>query len=213
MLNFNKKAFSLLLEEAIGDRSIAEFSRQSGVNRTYVSKLLNKNLNNPPSPEILKKLANSAYNNITYINLMQAAGYICLDEDDKSYKNNEDNNAVDTRKKLDEIIDDYLVKNELSLREFAQKCDLSHSYIATLRNGIDPRNNKEIDPTIGTLKKLSDGMNISLKELLIKANYMENDKGIKDEYLEVIKRLQEETIPAEDIKCFIEIIKNNRNSN
>lgn len=73
---FDKEKFKFLLEKAVGDRNATEFSKQSGVNRTYISKFLNKKVDNPPSPEILKRLADAAHNNITYAELMEASGYI-----------------------------------------------------------------------------------------------------------------------------------------
>lgn len=78
---FDKELFSLLLSKALGDRTTTEYSSQSGVNRTYISKFLNKKMDNPPSPEILKGLADSSQNRVTYTQLMQAAGYIDNDLD------------------------------------------------------------------------------------------------------------------------------------
>lgn len=76
MSSLDKKQFSKLLERAIADRTATEFSNQSGVNRTYISKFLNKRIDNPPSPEILKKIANVAHNNVTYNDLMKTVGFL-----------------------------------------------------------------------------------------------------------------------------------------
>lgn len=75
---FDKKEFSKLLKKAIGNRTTTEYADESGVNRTYISKLLNKKLNNPPSPEILKRLAEVAHNGVTYEDFMIAAGYFTI---------------------------------------------------------------------------------------------------------------------------------------
>lgn len=73
---FDKNLFKELLEKAMGDLNTTEYAKESGVNRTYISKLLNKNLDNPPSPEIIKGLASIAKNHIKYTDFMKAAGYL-----------------------------------------------------------------------------------------------------------------------------------------
>lgn len=78
---FNKTNFRIILEKALGNRTKMQYSDESGVNRTYISKYLNEKLDNPPNPDIIKKLAEVAQNNVTYEDLMIAAGY--LEEDTK----------------------------------------------------------------------------------------------------------------------------------
>jgi transcriptional regulator with XRE-family HTH domain len=73
---FSKKDFKELLFAAIGDRSLTDFAKASGVNRTYISKYVNEKLENPPSPEIIKRIADKAQNGVTYKDLMAVAGYI-----------------------------------------------------------------------------------------------------------------------------------------
>ena len=73
---FDKDSFADLLSKAIGDRTTTDYADLTGVNRTYISKLLNKKLLNPPSPSIIKGLASNAYHNISYEDLMMAAGYL-----------------------------------------------------------------------------------------------------------------------------------------
>jgi transcriptional regulator with XRE-family HTH domain len=53
----------------------------------------------------------------------------------------------------------------LSLREFAEICDISHSYLNKLEKEL-PENGKLISPTIETLVKISCGLNISLQSLI-----------------------------------------------
>lgn len=79
---FDKKRFKYLVDKAIGDRKISQFSSDSGVNRTYISKYVNERLDNPPTPDVLKRLANASQNDISYEELMSAAGYL----DDKDYE-------------------------------------------------------------------------------------------------------------------------------
>lgn len=73
---FDKKTFKKLLLKSMGELNATEYSKQSGVNRTYISKLLNEKMDNPPSPEILRGLASVAKNDVTYNDFMKAAGYI-----------------------------------------------------------------------------------------------------------------------------------------
>lgn len=53
--------------------SIREVSRISGVSHPYISQIENGKIDKP-SPNILKKLA-TAFENVTYIGLLRAAGY------------------------------------------------------------------------------------------------------------------------------------------
>ncbi|MTI46667.1 helix-turn-helix domain-containing protein [Sporosalibacterium faouarense] len=123
--------------------------------------------------------------------------------------------------KLSQIISNYIETNNLTLREFADKCSLSHSYIAKLKNGFDPRSKHLIHPTMDTIVKLSNAMNIDVKELLLKSGYIDNNdnhilidtqiprdlKEIGIEYLELAKEMQDKEIPPEDIKKIISILK------
>lgn len=73
---FNKEIFAVLLEKAKGNKSINEYSRETGVSTAYISKLLRQLNDKPPSPEIISKLAFFASNDITYKQLMVASGHI-----------------------------------------------------------------------------------------------------------------------------------------
>lgn len=67
---------------------------------------------------------------------------------------------------LGDLIKEYRLKNNLSLRDFAQKCGLSHTYISALEKNIDPRTGKPIAPTLDTVKYISKGMHLSIEEIL-----------------------------------------------
>lgn len=54
----------------------------------------------------------------------------------------------------------------MSLRDFAEKCSLSHSYVRNIKKGFDPRTGKQIRPTVETLEKLANGLGLTLDELL-----------------------------------------------
>lgn len=67
---------------------------------------------------------------------------------------------------LGDIIKEYRNKNKLSMREFAQRCNLSHTYIAALEKNIDSRTGKPIAPTLETVRDVAKGLNMSIYELL-----------------------------------------------
>ncbi|WP_270608180.1 helix-turn-helix domain-containing protein [Bacillus mobilis] len=70
------------------------------------------------------------------------------------------------KKTLGEIIKGYRFKNKLSLRDFAQKCDVSHTYIDKLEKGMDSRTGKPVEPTLLVIEKISKAMNKKTETLL-----------------------------------------------
>lgn len=67
---------------------------------------------------------------------------------------------------LGDIIKEYRTTNKLSQRDFAKKCNLSHTYISALEKKIDTRSGRPIAPTIEAVKNISIGLEIPLQELL-----------------------------------------------
>ena len=67
---------------------------------------------------------------------------------------------------LGDLIKEYRNKNEMSLRDFAKKCGLSHTYISALEKKYDSRNGKLIAPTLDAVKYISKAMNIPLDNFL-----------------------------------------------
>lgn len=67
---------------------------------------------------------------------------------------------------LGDLIKQYRTINKLSLRDFASRCGLSHTYISALEKNIDPRTGKPIAPTLDTVKYVAKGMNTSVEEIL-----------------------------------------------
>ena len=67
---------------------------------------------------------------------------------------------------LGDLIKQYRENNKLSLRDFAQRCGLSHTYISALEKNIDSRTGKPIAPTLDTVKYISKGMNLSIEDIL-----------------------------------------------
>jgi transcriptional regulator with XRE-family HTH domain len=104
---FQKEKFRDCLLQARGKRTNETFSKESGVSRAYISAYLNLKRNDPPTPEIIRRLAKASKNNVTYENLMIAAGF--LDENyyiDSSYIKEESSEKVYNNNKnimLDDI--------------------------------------------------------------------------------------------------------------
>lgn len=70
------------------------------------------------------------------------------------------------KRTIGEIIKDYRFTNKLSLRDFAQKCDVSHTYIDKLEKGIDSRNGKPVEPTLLVIEKISKALDKNTETLL-----------------------------------------------
>ena len=79
--------------------------------------------------------------------------------------------------KLGDLIREYRDSHDLSQRQFASQCDLSNGYISILEKGINPSTGKPVTPTLPQLKKLADGMRITLSELFERADDMPIDIG------------------------------------
>lgn len=57
----------------------------------------------------------------------------------------------------------------MSLREFAEKCNISHTHLDSIEKGYDPRTNKPVKVTVETLKKIANAMNMTINDLLIQS--------------------------------------------
>lgn len=79
-MTFDKEKLANLLKKAKGDRSINQYSLHSGVSAAHISRLMRGLLTAPPNPSTIASLADKAYNDITYNDLMQAAGHITESE-------------------------------------------------------------------------------------------------------------------------------------
>lgn len=77
--------------------------------------------------------------------------------------------------RLGEIIKARRESMGLSLRDFAQICGMSHSYIRNLEDG-DPRTRRRVIPTLDYLKKLAPVLDMSFEDLLKEIGYI-NDTG------------------------------------
>ena len=67
---------------------------------------------------------------------------------------------------LGDIIKEYRMVHQMSLRAFANRCNLSYTYISMLEKNQDYRTGKPIAPTLETVKSVAYAMNMSTDELL-----------------------------------------------
>lgn len=81
--SFNKEKFAKILKK-INDSYPSQrgFARISNVNRTYISKYINKKINYPPRPNLLQRIANNSNGLATYDELMEVCGYIKESDED-----------------------------------------------------------------------------------------------------------------------------------
>ncbi|MCU7663399.1 MULTISPECIES: helix-turn-helix domain-containing protein [Bacillus] len=121
------------------------------------------------------------------------------------------------KKTLGEIIKNYRLTHKLSLRDFAQKCDVSHAYIDKLEKGIDPRNGKPVEPTLLVIEKISKAMDKKTENLLEEIGFIEGERSdakkdiINDPELGLWFKDIKEASPEkrEELKRFWEFIMQN----
>lgn len=65
-----------LIKKAQGSKTLNQFASVCNVNAGHLSRLLKGSFINPPSPETLKKIANSSNNKVSYIDLLIACNYL-----------------------------------------------------------------------------------------------------------------------------------------
>lgn len=73
---FDKERFALLLDRAKGDRSINQYANETGVSAAHISRFLRQLVDTSPTPETIAKLADKAWGEVTYKEMMVAAGHI-----------------------------------------------------------------------------------------------------------------------------------------
>lgn len=75
--------------------------------------------------------------------------------------------------KIGDYIKNY--RGNMSLRDFAEKCNISHTHLDSIEKGCDPRTNKPVKITVDTLKKIAAAMNMSINDLLIVSGEVSKD--------------------------------------
>ena len=108
---------------------------------------------------------------------------------------------------LSELMIKYREEHGLSQRQFAQLCGLSNGYISMLEKNVNPKTGQPLVPQITNLRKIADGMNITLAQLFEmvddmqvdlgefeykKAPAAENGNGLVNEIMHVVNTLSDE---------------------
>jgi len=118
---------------------------------------------------------------------------------------------------LGELLKQYRKAKDLSQRDFARQCGLSHSLVSILEMGINPQTGKKPEPDLGTYKKLAIGMNRSVQDLFNDLGNSESVRlfavdsvpvkaEVKDKELEALLKLWKVATP-ERKKAIIRVIK------
>lgn len=107
--------------------------------------------------------------------------------------------------KLGEFVDKYLTEHKMSQRQFAKKCGMSSGYISMIVNGVNPRSNTPIVPSLKSLNGIARGMNMTIDELFLAVDDMLVDmsgdkekttnlaeKGRQAEFVDLFSRLTPE---------------------
>lgn len=74
--------------------------------------------------------------------------------------------------KLGEFVEKYISEHKISQRQFAKRCGMSSGYISMIVNGVNPRSNTPIVPTLKSLNGIARGMNITIDELFAEVDDM-----------------------------------------
>lgn len=108
--------------------------------------------------------------------------------------------------KLGDLIKQYRNEHQLSLREFATRCGLSHAYIDKLEKGHDPRTGKKVEPTLETLTRVSEAMGISLNDILTKIGYIDPQQKTETNIGKRLRKLRnEKKFTQKDVASFLNI--------
>lgn len=102
---FHKEEFAVLLDRAKGDRSINNFANETGVSAAHISRFLRQMIASPPTPETISKFAAKAQNEVTYQDLMVAAGHLARKDDTDRSKDNgiESDSPMNFRRQMEEL--------------------------------------------------------------------------------------------------------------
>ena len=164
---FDIKNFLKILEKIKNTYpSLNEMARKSEITSSYLSKLLAQKYEEPPSPKILRKIADNSNGIISYMDLLKICGYIdmhtlfdyCNDIFIKMEHSNINNNLEDIKEKFFDIINE---NNDSDIKNIENK------KVKVVENA-----NK-----VPVLKYLTSDI-IIIKNKKLKANY--NEKIIND---------------------------------
>ena len=90
--------------------------------------------------------------------------------------------------KIGEFVANYRESHNLSLRDFAKRCDLSHVIIAYIEKG-ERSNGDPYLPRFDTVRKLARGMGISAEQLISQCDDFDLDISVGVEETPIFKDL------------------------
>lgn len=93
---------------------------------------------------------------------------------------------------LGEIIREYREENNLSQRQFAERCGLSNAYISILEKNESPKTKEAPSPTLAVFKDIAEELGISVHELMTKANETKVSMGQKMQYSQLRKEIHDD---------------------
>lgn len=184
---FNKHEFAKIIKNIKETYSSQEeFSKKSGIGRTYLSQYMNMKLDEPPKPKILEKLANASKGFTSYEHLMRVCGYFGNIRGDR--------------------LKSCRLSRNLSLDEVANKVGVSTRRLSLWENGHDY--NMDIESSL----KLANLYNVDFNWLLGSSDeqYSPHANDFRFASYNGIdtKDLDEEDI--EEINRFVEFIRNKK---
>ena len=108
---------------------------------------------------------------------------------------------------LGQIIREYREANDISQRQFAERCGLSNAYISILEKNESPKTKEAPAPTIAVFKTIADTIGIPVHELMVKADETKVSMGQKMQITplraqihdEVLKILNERKSPEQEM--------------
>lgn len=71
---------------------------------------------------------------------------------------------------LSDLVQEYRREHGLSQRQFASVCGLSNGYISMLERNVNPKTGQPVTPSLPALKKIADGMGITLTDLFTRTD-------------------------------------------
>ena len=92
---------------------------------------------------------------------------------------------------LNEYLNKYLVDHDMSIREFAKRCDISHTYIANIVNDKTGRGTRPV-LSYQKLKQIAKGMGVDINDFLAEIDV--DIKWGKQEALSIISEDEIELI-------------------
>ncbi len=185
---FNKDDFAEILTKIYKTyNNQRDFADATGVNRAYLSRYMNKKINNPPSPKILEKIANNSNGVISYAQLMEVCGYIDVSVDFDS---------TQIKQRTEYILNniDYLLSIGLSSQQISKLQDImnmdfsSNEYHQSIDNFIATLPLETAYPLLKFLQSMINDLSVKNQEQLALAQSLKkeaeellnNAKSLKD---------------------------------